>query len=243
MSPAAQAFPGTCTNAIIQSIVPLSAAVWRLRLSQATNRILRYIEGQYLCVVLPDGDVRPYSIASRSNDAGTLDLHVLVNSDGKFPRFLREHLRPGDALGVCGPLGEAHWRQPDADSEPILLLATGTGIAPINAMIEAMIEGRLGNPVWLYWGSSSEADLYLRAEYESLERLRPNFHFIPVLSAPSAEWSGATGHVQDIAVGDHADLSQAHVYACGAQGMISAARDLFVAAHNLSPAHFYADTF
>ncbi len=206
---------------------------------------MTYREGQFLSIELPDGEIRSYSMANAVVEAGEIELHIRLHPHGKFSTIVRDSLAAGDHLKVHGPFGSCVWPTSLSADERVVLLATGTGIAPINALMEAAIRSGCENPMWLYWGAESRADLYLYDRFEQLSRIYRNFHFIPVLNAPDPDpdWDGERGLVQEVAARHHADLSSAYVYACGAPRMVAGAKALLTARNRLSADRFFADAF
>lgn len=220
----------------------LGPNVVKLALLPTSGARARYLEGQYLSLKLPDGDARSYSYATACAPDGRIELHVRLHANGKFSEHLRHGLALGDRLDAVGPYGDCIWRPTAREDDPILMLATGTGIAPLKAMLDASL-AKCSNPIWLYWGGVVESDLYIRDYFDALARRNPRFRFTPVLSDADRNWSEARGFVQDIAGAQHGNLLDYHVYACGAPVMVNAAQALFTERLGLDPDHFYADAF
>ncbi|MGN6660244.1 MAG: 2Fe-2S iron-sulfur cluster-binding protein, partial [Achromobacter mucicolens] len=130
----------------------------------------------------------------------------------------------------------------EEDWRPLIMMATGTGIAPIKAILESLLDNEDCPPVTLYWGMRTEADLYLRDEIESWASRLYEFNFVPVLSRAGADWQGRRGYVQEAVLADHADLSEHAFYLCGAPEMIRQAKSL-LAERGASLDHLYADSF
>jgi len=173
-----------------------------------------------------------------------LELHVRHTPGGVFTDRLFNEMALKTLLRLEMPLGTFFLRS-DAD-RPVALLATGTGFAPIKAMIEhAILTDEIDQRDFtLYWGGRVEADLYMADLVRAWAAQHPRFTFHPVLSRePAAQWQGRTGHVQDQLLADHADLSGFDVYACGSPAMIEDTARRFEAMGGQGPAHFYADEF
>ncbi len=228
-----QTFP-----AHVASIVALRSDVLQLRLRLDDTTAFRFRAGQFIAIHGPDGQARCYSMAERASLPPMLELHVRLHTEGRFSGWLNAaRLAPlADLapLSISGPYGECTW-QADA---PALLLATGTGIAPIKALIEEALDGDAPHRLSLYWGGRTEDDLYLHDHFAALARRDARLRFVPVLSRPHAGWRGARGFVQHTAAADHPNLRAMRVYACGNATMVNAARALFVARQGLT-----ADTF
>lgn len=152
-------------------------------------------------------------------------------------------MKERDILRFEGPLGSFFLRE-DSD-KPIILLASGTGFAPIKAIVEHAAYTGIERPMTLYWGGRRPRDLYMHALCEQWARDLPSFKYVPVVSDAAAEdqWSGRTGFVHQAVMADHPDLSGHEVYACGAPVMVNAARHDFTAQCRLHEDAFFADSF
>jgi CDP-4-dehydro-6-deoxyglucose reductase len=126
-----------------------------------------------------------------------------------------------------------------------VLLASGTGFAPIKALIEQLHHLGSIRPVRLYWGARRPADIYLADWIATARSLLPQLEYVPVLSdaAPLDAWTGRTGFVHEAVMADLPDLSGHQVYACGAPIMVASAERDFVARCGLPDTEFYADSF
>ena len=207
------------------------------------NENFRFLAGQHIDVQLKDGKRRSYSIANSPKPEGvtTLELHVRHTPGGAFTDQVFSTLKVRDLLRFEGPLGTFYVRE-DSD-KPIVMVASGTGFAPIKAMCEAAMQKGMKRPIALYWGCWTRRDMYMLGVPESWQH--PNLKFIPVLSNPTPEcaWTGRTGFVHRAVMEDFPDLSGVQVYACGAPVMVEAARADFSAKCGLPPEEFYADAF
>jgi CDP-4-dehydro-6-deoxyglucose reductase, E3 len=216
-------------------------AVLGLRLPSNENML--FLAGQYIDFLLKDGKRRSYSIATKPAPEGVilLDLHVRHTPGGAFTDHVFGKMKEKDILRFEGPLGTFYLRE-DSD-KPIVMVASGTGFAPIKSMCESMLAKGMKRPVTLYWGCRAKRDLYMLDVPSSWSD--PNFKFVPVLSHPTPEcqWSGRTGFVHRSVMEDFADLSGHQVYACGAPVMVDAARADFVEKCKLPAEEFFADSF
>ena len=216
-------------------------AVVSLRLPSNENML--FLAGQYIDFLLKDGKRRSYSIATKPAPEGVilLDLHIRHTPGGAFTDHVFGAMKEKDILRFEGPLGTFYVRE-DSD-KPIVMVASGTGFAPIKAMCESMLAKGLKRPVTLYWGCRAKRDLYMLDVPASWQH--PNFRFVPVLSDPTPEcaWAGRTGFVHRAVMEDFPDLSGHQVYACGAPVMVDAARADFSARCRLPAEEFFADSF
>jgi NAD(P)H-flavin reductase/ferredoxin len=203
----------------------------------------RFKAGQYLSVKLEDGSFRHFSMANAPHQNDGAELHIRHIPGGKFSQHLAAGLAEGDLLEVSIPYGDFYLRE-DLDT-PIVLLASGTGFAPIKAIVEDAIKRKLTRSMVLYWGARRLEDLYRIELARKWEAQLPWFGFVPVLSeaGPADGWDGRTGFVHQAAMDDIATLAGHEVYACGAPAMINAARQGFVHERQLNRDAFYCDAF
>jgi CDP-4-dehydro-6-deoxyglucose reductase len=229
-----------CRVEKIEKVAP-DVAVVSLKLP--ANERLQYLAGQYIDFLLKDGHRRSFSIATAPEDEGLIDLHIRHVPGGFFSDQLFTQFKGREILRFEGPLGNFFLRE--ESDKPIILLAGGTGFAPIKAVIEHALHKGETRPMVLYWGARALVDLYLPHLPGTWERVHPGFRFIPVLSEPMPEdrWPGRTGFVHKAVMEDFPDLSGYQVYACGGPGMIEAARNEFTAQRGLPDDEFYADSF
>lgn len=217
-----------------------------LRLQLPANDRLQYHAGQYVEFILRDGSRRSYSMANAPHTQEQqpgIELHIRHMPGGKFTDHVFGTMKEKEILRLEGPFGSFFLRE-DSD-KPIVLLASGTGFAPIKAIIEHMEHKGIRRPAVLYWGCRSRADLYLHEWAEQAAQRLPNLRYVPVLSEPKPDdrWSGRTGFVHQAVMEDLPDLSGYQVYACGAPVMVESAQRDFVAKCQLPPEEFYADSF
>jgi CDP-4-dehydro-6-deoxyglucose reductase, E3 len=217
-----------------------------LRLQLPANQNLRYRAGQYVEFILRDGSRRSYSIANAPHNLGdppTIELHLRHMPGGKFTDHVFSAMKEREILRMEGPFGSFFLR--DEPTMPMILLASGTGFAPIKAIVEQMQHDASTRDAVLYWGVRHRADLYQHEWCESTAAAMPRLRYVPVLSEPDAaeSWTGRTGFVHLAVMADFPDLSGHQVYACGAPVMVEAAKRDFVARCALQADEFYADAF
>ncbi|MFN3415925.1 MAG: CDP-6-deoxy-delta-3,4-glucoseen reductase [Caldimonas sp.] len=217
-----------------------------LKLQLPANDRLQYHAGQYVEFILRDGARRSYSMANAPHTQEAqpgIELHIRHMPGGKFTDHVFGAMKEKEILRLEGPFGSFFLRE-DSD-KPIVLLASGTGFAPIKAIVEHMEFKALTRPTVLYWGCRSRADLYLDDWAQAAAARLPWLRYVPVLSEPKAEdgWCGRTGLVHQAVMADLPDLSGHQVYACGAPIMVESARRDFVAHCGLPDDEFYADAF
>ena len=199
-----------------------------------------FLAGQHLQVLLEDGTRRNYSMANPAHESDGVELHVRHVPGGRFSDATLARLREGDPLPLELPFGQFFLRNGDA---PAILLATGTGFAPIKSIIESALRRGSLRPMRLYWGGRSRDDLYMLERAAQWAARAPWLSFVPVLSRPPSDWRGRTGFVHRAALEDNPDMSAMEVYACGNPRMITAALRELASEAGLPAARFYADAF
>jgi CDP-4-dehydro-6-deoxyglucose reductase, E3 len=207
------------------------------------NERLQYLAGQYIEFILRDGKRRSYSMANAPYKDEHLTLHIRHMPGGLFTDQVFTTLKERDILRLEGPLGTFFLRE-DSD-KPMVLLASGTGFAPIKALVEQCAHTGSQRPITLYWGGRRPQDLYMMALCEEWAATLPNFRFVPVISnaQPEDQWHGRSGFVHQAVIDDLPDLSAYQVYACGAPIVVESAQRDFVALCKLPAEEFYADSF
>ncbi len=244
--PGAGDFPILKMPARVLSLQRVASDVTIMKLQLPANQNLQYRAGQYVEVILRDGARRSYSMANAAHNLGSpaaLELHLRHMPGGVFTDHVFAGMKERDILRIEGPFGSFFLRE-DSDA-PIVLLASGTGFAPIKAIVEHMLLKRVQRPALLYWGCRTRADLYLHDWAVQACQELPNLRYVPVLSEPRDDdgWGGATGLVHEQVMADIADLSTHQVYACGAPVMVESAERDFVAQRGLPEDQFFADAF
>ena len=227
----------------LAEVISLSADVRRVVLDTADGSPFFYREGQFVSVRLPDGVQRSYSPASACGTDGRIELHVRLLSGGHFSTWLSGEDRTGSLVTLSGPFGECVWQTSGPAQAPVFMLGTGTGIAPLKALLEQALSADGQQPITLYWGGRKANDLYLREHFDVLARRHTRFRFVPVLAEPTETWHGQRGFVQDAIAAEGPSLGQATVYACGSPQMVAGARARLVDELGLAPSRFLADAF
>ena len=230
----------------VMSIQKPAADVAVVMLQLPANDPLRYHAGQYMEFILRDGSRRSYSMANAPHTQGDkpfIELHIRHMPGGKFTEQVFGTMKEKDILRMEAPFGSFFLRE-DSD-KPMVLLASGTGFAPIKAMIEHMQFKGFTRPALLYWGCRTRADLYMHDWALQAAAQIPNLTYVPVLSEPKPEdsWTGRTGFVHHAVMEDLPDLSGHQVYTCGAPIMVESAQRDFVARCALPEDEFLADAF
>lgn len=221
-----------------------------VKLQLPTNEKFEFLAGQYIDILLKDGKRRSYSMASAPHEQGPIELHIRHTPGGAFTDAIfgtgtpsANAVKEKDILRFEGPQGTFFLREDS--TKPIVMLASGTGFAPIKAVIEHMRFKNIVRPVVLYWGGRRPHDLYQLEVAEQWANEMAHFKFVPVVSdaLPEDHWTGRTGFVHQAVMQDFPDLSGHQVYACGAPIVVQSAKADFVAKCALPDEEFYADAF
>ena len=244
--PGAGEYPVLKLPSRVLSIEKPAPDVTVLRLQLPANQNLQYRAGQYIEFILRDGSRRSYSMANALHNLGSpaaIELHIRHMPGGKFTDHVFSSLKEKDILRMEGPFGTFFLR--DETSKPIILLASGTGFAPIKALIEQLQHKSSPRPAVLYWGCRHKADLYQHHWCQQVAASMPQLHYVPVLSEPGTEenWAGRRGLVHQAVIQDFPDLSGHQVYACGAPLMVESAQRDFAQRCGLPADEFFADSF
>ncbi|HEY1090193.1 MAG TPA: 2Fe-2S iron-sulfur cluster-binding protein, partial [Burkholderiaceae bacterium] len=222
----------------IKTLARPAPEVLQMTLRLPPNNGFCYLAGQYINLIAPGGARRSYSLANAPTADGELELHIKRVDGGLMSTQLFEQAAAEQLLRFEGPRGSFFLR--DVTGRDLVFLATGTGIAPIKAMLEALSQRpaeQQARSVHLLWGGRQPADLYWTPGSYSFA-----LRYTPVLSRADASWIGARGHVQQVLLADAPNLAEAAVYACGSLAMVDDARAACIAA-GLAPKQFHADAF
>ncbi len=227
----------------VTTMARLSDDVMVLNLQLPANDSFLYRAGQYVEFILRDGARRSYSMANAPGQANALELHIRHMPGGKFTDHVFGAMKEKEILRIEGPFGSFFLRE-DSDA-PLVFLASGTGFAPIKALLEHMQAQNIQRPVAVYWGGRRPADLYMDTWLRAQQTLMPQLRYVPVVSdaQPDDGWSGRTGFVHRAVLEDLPDLSGHQVYACGAPIVVDSARRDFCALARLPEDAFFADAF
>ncbi|RJG14485.1 CDP-6-deoxy-delta-3,4-glucoseen reductase [Massilia cavernae] len=227
----------------VSGITKVAPDVAVVTLQLPANEALAYRAGQYIEFLLKDGKRRSYSMANAPSLEGPLTLHIRHMAGGLFTDHVFNSMKERDILRFEGPHGTFFLRE--ESDKPIVLLASGTGFAPIKALVEHLLHLKSTRPVHLYWGGRRPLDLYMNELCEQWAAIVPNFTYVPVVSnaLPEDQWTGRTGFVHQAVMQDLPDLSNYQVYACGAPVVIDSARKDYVEQCGLPADEFYADAF
>ena len=201
-------------RAIIERTDSLSYNVRGFRLKLIEPTTFSFKAGQFVIINIPhQGKIikRAYSIASAPYENQTIELCIQKVEGGIASGYLWT-LKEGNEISVFGPHGNFLLKEPH-DHEPVFM-ATGTGVAPMRAMIKYLLHQNIPQDIWLLFGCRYEHALLYESEFRSLATIRHNFHYIPTVSRPK-EWHGETGHIQQTFQKYVTNFSNKEIYICG----------------------------
>jgi CDP-4-dehydro-6-deoxyglucose reductase len=221
----------------------LSHDVMRVMLKFPETERLQFLAGQYIEFILKDGRRRAFSIANAPHLDEFLELHIRHIPGGSFTGHVFEEMKDRALLRVEGPLGSFYLR--DESQRPIIMIAGGTGFAPLKGMLEHAFYTGFDRPIHLFWGVRALRDLYMDELPAAWSQQYPQFRYTPVLSDPeegAPAWQGATGLVTDAVIRTYPELETFDIYMSGPPAMIEAATPQFVS-HGAQLDHLYSDAF
>ncbi|MBL1142116.1 MAG: CDP-6-deoxy-delta-3,4-glucoseen reductase [Proteobacteria bacterium] len=219
----------------------LNDDVIRLILELPKTERLQFLAGQYIDILMKDGKRRSFSLANPPHVDQKLELHIRYYEGGLFSEYAFKDLKDKAILRIEGPLGQFTLQESD---RPIIMIAGGTGFAPVKSLIEHALEKKDYRPIYFYWGARTETDLYFDDIVKQWTCDYEHIKYIPVLSEINAlnNWEGKTGFVHEAVLEDNADLSAYDIYACGPPPMINAVVKSFPEA-GLNRERLFSDSF
>jgi CDP-4-dehydro-6-deoxyglucose reductase len=219
----------------------LSPDVLCIRLKLPAIEPFRWEAGQSVDLLLADGSRRAYSLAAAPGDGALLEMHIARVPGGHVSGALFDLGGPGALLQLEGPFGGFHLPRPDG-AEALVLVAGGTGYAPLRAMLQTLIAQRWERPTRLYFGVRRAQDLYADAELRVLAAAHANFDYVPVCEDDLGPPDARQGRVHTVVLAEEVAMTDVDVYAAGPSPMIAALKSALTL-RGLPAACFYADAF
>jgi len=230
---------GLRQEAEVVALEPLNEQILAVRLRPRAP--LEYRPGQFIRLYRTPELSRCYSLASVPALDEHLEIHVRRMSQGQVSGWVHEILKAGDQVQIADSAGNCFYA-PGNVEQTIVLLGTGSGLAPLYGIVRDALHQAHRGPIWLYHGGYTAAGLYRQPELEALAEAYPQFRYIPCVSGQEAEKSSRRGTVLEAALADHADFSAMRVFLCGHPEMVKDARmQIFLA--GASMADIMADPF
>ncbi|NOT13898.1 MAG: 2Fe-2S iron-sulfur cluster binding domain-containing protein [Methylococcaceae bacterium] len=197
--------------------------------------------GQFVNLQRSDGLTRSYSIANVPQESNQLEFHIRRLPGGKFSSWLHDEIRIGDSIAVSEPRGHCFYL-PERREQGLLLVGTGTGLAPLAGILtDALRHGHAG-PIHLFHGSRHFEDLYRIDEMQQLAAQHANFHYMPCLSGNPVPDGFSAGRVNDVALSHFSDLKDWRIFLCGHPEMVNQMKKMTFL-KGASMADIYTDAF
>lgn len=222
----------------VEKIEALTDTIKRIVLIPESS--IHFEAGQYLQIVMGDDDKRPFSIANAPREDGSIELHIGAEPGNYYSSQVIEKMLQDKCVDVQGGLGQAFFKQPQAQAT--VLLAGGTGFSYVYSILQQLLSTPLQAPVSLYWGTRSISDMYAFDKLKSLAQQYPLFTFHPVVEFPEKDWGGKTGWVHKAVLEDIPDLSNYQVYVAGRFEMAKVVREDFTK-HGLPITSLFGDAY
>ena len=213
------------------------------------NAPLQFHAGQYIDIVLANGQRRSYSLATAPHQIDTaqprVELHIRHMPGGTFTDHVFAAMKEKEILRIEGPLGGFYLHPAAQDNSPLLFLASGTGFAPVKAMLEVLAQQGSTRPTTLYWGVRRPHDLYMHQWMLDYVAAHPHVRYVPVISdaLPEDVWSGCRGLAMQTMLDENPDMRASQLYSCGTPAMVQAAHALSMEKCGLLAEAFFADAF
>lgn len=226
-------------SATVVELHPLNKEIVCVKLGLDSE--LKYKAGQFINLYKDDSTSRSYSLASVPGIDEHLHLHVRKLPNGLVSPWIHHALNVGDKVEISNAVGDCFY-VPDFPQQNLLLVATGSGLAPLYGIIrDALLQGHRG-AIKLYHGSNSADSVYLSKELASLSLQHDNFIYTPCISGTNVPSGFAAGRAHDVALNENPDLAGWRVFLCGHPGMVETGKKLaFFAGASMS--NIYADPF
>ncbi|MCP3869708.1 MAG: CDP-6-deoxy-delta-3,4-glucoseen reductase [Gammaproteobacteria bacterium] len=224
----------------VGKVESLTHDVMRVYLNLPDDQRLQFLAGQYLDFILPDGRRRAFSIANAPHNDSQIELHIRHVPGGEFTDYVFSELQAGVTRQIQAPFGGFYLRE--TSDRPIMMMAGGTGFAPLKGILEHAFHTGVKHPIHLYWGVRAQRDIYLQELLDEWAAEYDNFRYTLVLSEPDSGWQGRTGWVHEAVVADYPDMSSFDLYMSGPPPMVYAAKDAFSSV-GLPGEHMFSDVF
>lgn len=203
--------------------------------------------GQYIQFEIPKyklsqgPEYRAFSVASSPRSNKKIELYIGLVEKGVVSTYVHHYLKQGEGVTIRGPFGDFYYRDSNRD---ILMIATGTGLAPIMSLLRYMREERIQRKATLFFGTKTQKDLYLVDELRGLEKELPAFKYMPTLTreAENSPWPGERGRVTVLLEKYFSEISECEVYICGNTNMVESCLEFFKE-KNVPEDRIYFDKF
>ena len=213
-------------EANLESMTVLTNVIKQIRIKIPEGEEVNFKAGQYMQLKAPlyDGNdeeiYRAYSISSSPMEKDHLEFIIGYVPEGIATTYVHQHLNEGDEVTVNGPYGDFYYQDNDRD---MVMVAAGTGIAPILSILKYMKSNDIKRKVRFYFGAKTQEDLFFLDYFKELEDTLYDFEFIPCLSRVSDGdgWTGFIGRVNNAIEELMEDGENKEAYLCGNEPMIN----------------------
>lgn len=220
-------------TAVVEFIKDETPTIKLVRFRIADGQKIVFKPGQYIQLFAPpypgspEAVFRAYSLASSANEPDTAELIIGFVEGGLVSTYVHRHLSKGDTVTFNGPFGGFYLRDSDAE---IILVAVGTGIAPIRSILFYLRDRQIQRKATFFYGARTENDLVCADEMYALEKTVPDFSFRPVLSRAGEDsgWTGDRGRVNDSVMKYVEGGGDKEAYLCGMPAMIQSVSEELV---------------
>ena len=211
----------------VEKIEDLTHDIKEIRIRLLDPDSIEFKTGQYMQITVPEyGDVdesvyRAYSMSSNEYDTSHVEFIIRYVPEGICTTWVHRFMTVGEKVVLNGPYGEFYLRDTD---RPIIMIAGGSGMAPIKGMLQKMAEDRNPRPAVFFFGAATVADLYHLDLMADLQKRIPDFKFVSAVSSPKPEekWEGETGLITEVVDRLAKNVPDSEAYLCGSPGMIDA---------------------
>ena len=226
-------------RATVRRVDKVTPTVCRVTLRPSTP--LYYRAGQFINLRRSDGLVRSYSLASVPRLDTDLEIHVKRMPRGQMSNWIYADVNPGDGLDLQGPYGDCFY-SPGRPDQNLLLIGTGTGLAPLLGVVRDALEAGHTGAIHLYHGSREPDGLYMGGDLRAIAKSHANMNYVPCVSGGDVPFNHRQGRADETAFAEHPDLTGWQVFICGYPAMVHAAKKTaFLAGAQIPQIH--ADAF
>lgn len=223
----------------LKSIEPIGIDIYQVLLLPEAKP-LPYLAGQYVEVCLPGESAKLFSIAHAPNAQQLIELHIRCQSEHSYAQRLINHVKEHKTLALRGPLGNCFYHP--KPKLPMILIAVGTGFAPLQAIVEQAFAEEKPPEIAFFWAGKALGDFYQLTHAEKWASQFPSFRLFPILDSPTPidNWQGAVGNVLDSVLMHYPNLANHHIYFAGPTQLTLDALDRFLD-HGAQMCYLYSD--
>lgn len=205
-------------NCTTKEITKLTEQIHRIRLRATEGDLFEFKGGQYIFLIMPDGNRVPLSIASAPEQRDYIELHIRLMAEGGLVSEMLALFTSGVVFQIEGPHGRCYLNDGDND---VVIIAGGTGFSPMKSMVESALMRGVRRNFSLYLGAQKSHEIYQTPLVEDLVNNNNNFDFIPVVGEPDDQWQGEVGFPHQVALNHLEDkAASCEFYISGSEAMV-----------------------